>query len=429
MRHPKSGGASCKSGLKMYVREKKHRSGRTSVVIVDKASGKYREVHTVGISSDVAELEALVSEGKAWIERHRRETELFLDLFGEEREAMRVETEEANRVLSNISNVLLNGSELILGRVFDHIGFGRIDDPVFRSLVLSRLSFPSSKAATVEYLKNYFDEDVSLSKIYRYLDKLSDGEHTKVEGMSVEHTRKVLGGSIGVIFYDVTTLYFEADREDELRRTGFSKEGRHRNPQIILGLLVSLEGYPLAYCIHPGNEYEGHTMLPVVREFVDKYNLEDFIVVADSGLMNEANVAQLEGLGYKYIIGERIRNKGERVTRIAMSCPRCDGAAVDVDMGGGRRLLVSYSEARARKDAYNREKGVRRLEKSYSTGRLTKDSVNKRGYNKFLEMGGKVSVSINYDKVSSDAEWDGLKGYLTNTDIPHGDVFMAYGNL
>ena len=79
----------------------------------------------------------------------------------------------------------------------------------------------------MEYLKNHFDDDVDLSKVYRYLDKLSDRQHEIVQEISVRHTMKLLGGHIGVVFYDVTTLYFEADYEDELRRTGFSKEGRH----------------------------------------------------------------------------------------------------------------------------------------------------------------------------------------------------------
>ena len=104
------------------------------------------------------------------------------------------------------------------------------------------MAYPTSKAATVEYLKNHFDEDVDLSKIYRYLDKLSDHQHEIVQDISVRHTEKLFGGNIGVLFYDVTTLYFEADYEDELRKTGFSKEGRHSNPQIILSLLVSLGG-------------------------------------------------------------------------------------------------------------------------------------------------------------------------------------------
>lgn len=109
----------------------------------------------------------------------------------------------------------------------------------------------------------------------------------------MRHTAKLFGGNIGVLFYDVTTLYFEADYEDELRKTGFSKEGRHSNPQIILGLLVSLGGIRL-YCIHEDNKYEVHTMLPTINEFVSKYGLENFVVVADSGLMNNANIAELQ---------------------------------------------------------------------------------------------------------------------------------------
>ena len=99
------------------------------------------------------------------------------------------------------------------------------------------------------------------------MDKLNHSQQEKVRDISVRHnTRELLGGHIGVMFYDVTTLYFEADKEDDLRKTGFSKEGRHKKPQIILGLLVSLNGYPLAHCIHEGNKYEGHTMMPVIKE-------------------------------------------------------------------------------------------------------------------------------------------------------------------
>jgi hypothetical protein len=118
--------------------------------------------------------------------------------------------------------------------------------------VKARLAYPTSKAATVEYLKNHFDEDVDLSKIYRYLDKLSDHQHEIVQDISVRHTAKLFGGNIGVLFYDVTTLYFEADYEDDLRKTASQRRTSH-NPQIILGLLVSLGRNPLAYCIHEGN--------------------------------------------------------------------------------------------------------------------------------------------------------------------------------
>lgn len=270
----------------MFVKRKKNRSGTTSIVVAEKTKGIYKELITIGVAKDSNEIDSLVNAGHEWISKEESRRHPQLDLYGEDREACDREREEVRRVLSNVSNILLNGCDLILDRTFDRIGFNRIDDDVFRKLVKARLAYPTSKAATVEYLKNHFDEDVDLSKIYRYLDKLSDHQHEIVQDISVRHTAKLFGGNIGVLFYDVTTLYFEADYEDELRKAGFSKEGRHSNPQIILGLLVSLGGYPLAYCIHEGNKYEGHTMLPTINEFVSKYGLENFVVVADSGLMN-----------------------------------------------------------------------------------------------------------------------------------------------
>ena len=112
-----------------------------------------------------------------------------------------------------------------------------------------------------------------------------------------------------------------------------------------------------------------------------------------------------------------------------MEQPKVDCRMVEYDKGGGQRLLVGYTEDRARKDAYNRDKGIRRLEKAYKRGTLTKDNINKRGYNKFLSMQGDVKVAINYEKIEEDARWDGLKGYLTNTGIPSEEVYAAYHTL
>ena len=238
-----------KGFLTMFIKKKKNRSGTTSIVVAEKTKGSYKELVTIGIAKDANDIDSLVNDGREWISKEESRRHPKLDLYGEEREACDREREEVRRVLSQVSNILLNGCDLILDRTFDRIGFNRIDDDVFRKLVKARLAYPTSKAATVEYLKNHFDEDVDLSKIYRYLDKLSDHQHEIVQDISVRHTAKLFGGNIGVLFYDVTTLYFEADYEDELRKTGFSKEGRHSNPQIILGLLVSLGGYPLVYCI------------------------------------------------------------------------------------------------------------------------------------------------------------------------------------
>ena len=397
--------------------------------MASKVKGSYQKLCTIGVAKEETEIEVLRQKGLEWIRRRELKIHPELDLYGEERKSREYEMEMTERVVANIDNILINGAELILNRVFDRIGFNQIEDDVFRKLVQSRLSFPASKAATVEYLKNYYDEDFDLSRIYRYLDKLNDSHKHLVQDISVHHTMRILGGHIGVMFYDVTTLYFETDHQDDLRKTGFSKEGRHSNPQIILGLLVSLDGYPLAYCIHEGNKYEGHTMLPVIREFVARYSLDDFIVVADSGLMTGANINELEAEGCKYIIGSRIKNEPEDIKRQILPFDKVNGVLHEIDKGGGRRLLIGYSDKRAQKDAHNRDKGILRLEKSYRTGRLSKENINRRGYNKFLDMDGNTTVSINYDRIQEDARWDGLKGYLTNTDIPTTDVITAYHNL
>jgi len=413
----------------MFVKKKKNRSGTTSVVIAEKYNQIYKEHITIGVSSDESDIKQYVEKGKQWILDYNRKLAPEFDFFGTEKHIQDNEKELVLQLLNNVENILLNGTELILDRVFNQVGFNQIEDEIFRKLVQSRLSYPSSKSATVEYLKNHFDEDVNLSRIYRYLDKMNHTQQCKIQDISVVHTQRLLGGQIGVMFYDVTTLYFETDREDELRKTGFSKEGRHSNPQIILGLLVSANGYPLAYCIHEGNKYEGHTMLPVVKEFVNKYQLDDFVVVADSGLMTEHNLLEMEESGYQYIVGARIKSEAKSIKQWILSQPKIDRQMVELDKGRGRRLLIGYTDDRAKKDVYNRQKGVKRLEKLYKRGSLTKEHINKRGYNKFLKIENNVAVSINYDKIDEDMQWDGLKGYLTNTELPVEQIYTAYHNL
>jgi len=137
-----------------------------------------------------------------------------------------------------------------------------------------------------DMFEQYSEEEFERKAVDYFFDHI---ENVLLNGTQIilnQHTCKILGGKIGLVFYDVTTLYFETDISDDLRKTGFSKDGKHAQPQIVLGLLVSEGGYPLAYSIHEGNKYEGHTMLPIVEEFVKKFGLTDFVIVADSGLMN-----------------------------------------------------------------------------------------------------------------------------------------------
>ena len=407
----------------MFIRKKKNRSGTTSVVIVYKSNGIFREVQTIGVGKDDAEVESLYQQGKKWISVHLGEQDIF-EIHDKEVEEKQV----TEYLLSNVENILLNGVQLILNQAFRLTGFDAIEDKIFRQLVVARLSQPMSKSATVEYLKSHFDEDAQLHRIYRYLDKLHDTQQERLQQISVEHTRKILGGKIGLMFYDVTTLYFETDYGDELRETGFSKDGKHSQPQIVLGLLVSKDGYPLSYSIFSGSQYEGRTMLPVVEDFINRFKLDDFVVVADSGLMSQKNVELLESGNYKYIIGARIKSENSAIKDWILSLEKQNGTFYETAKGKAR-LIVGYSENRAKKDQYNRYKGVRRLEKAYKSGKITKENINKRGYNKFLNISDNVKVSISPDKIAEDQKWDGLKGYLTNTDLPANEVYEQYSGL
>ncbi|MBR3529955.1 MAG: IS1634 family transposase [Bacteroidaceae bacterium] len=408
----------------MFVRRKKNRSGTTTIVVVSKLHGRFEEVKNFGTAKADVDVAKLYSDAQRWLATNGGQQSIdFENLKGRE-------IEETERFFGNIDSVLLNGTQLLLGQVYDSIGFNRIDDEVLRHLVIARVSQPMSKLATVEYLKSYYDEDVDLNRVYRYMDRLYKSQQELVQQVSVEHTRKILGGRIGLVFYDVSTLYFETDRTDALREPGFSKDGKTAESQVVLGLLVSEGGYPLSYSLFNGSQYEGYTMIPVIDDFRQRFGLgEDLVVVADSGLMNEDNVRLLRSAGYKYIIGARIKNEKKDVKDWILGHVKKDGCYIECNHNDGDRLVVGYSEARAKKDAYNRSRGVARLRKAYSSGRLTKDQVNRRGYNKFLEISKDVQVSICEDKITEDEKWDGLKGYVTNTDLDADRVVAQYHEL
>ncbi len=407
----------------MFVRKKKNRSGTTSVVVVDKSHGKFKELVTIGVSRNEEEINQLLQQGEEWISIYYGTRDIF-----KEQERVEEEKKLIDYFLSNVENVLLNGTQIILDYVFRLIGFDQIGDDILKHLVTARISQPCSKAATVEYLKSYFDEDVELHNIYRYLDKLHKTQQELVQQISVEHTRKILGGKIGLVFYDVTTLYFETDEGDGFREKGWSKDGKHNLTQVVLGLLVSKDGYPLTYSLFNGSQYEARTMIPIVEDFVNRFELKDFVVVADSGLMNKKNLALLETGGYKYIIGARIKNESEQIKQWILSLEKQKGLFHETKKDN-TRLIIGYTDERARKDRYNRDKGVKRLRTAYKSGTITKKDINKRGYNKFLELSENVTVKISEDRIRNDQKWDGLKGYITNTHLPADEVCKQYNEL
>ena len=408
----------------MFVRKLRNRSGSVSVQIISKKKGRYKVMETVGTSRIPEKIAQYVIEAKNRINHPDEQTELFPSIMGNDI--------VIKSFLENMSNLQVHvvGPELIFGALFDRIGFNAIEDEMFRHITITRLAYPVSKLKTVDYLRRYKGIDVSVSTIYRFLDNLNDKYKEEVEKIAYQYTKSRLG-TIRVVFYDMTSLYFEAEDEDDLRKMGFSKDGKFQHPQILLGLLVGEKGLPIGYDIFEGNTFEGHTLLPVLEKFQAKYGFKKPVVIADAALLSRQNLETLQKEGYGFIVGARIKGESEEVKREILQRAKNikDGEGFVIKKSDGWRLVVTYSDKRAEKDAYNRRRGVKNLRRRIRSGRLTKQSINNRGYNKFLTIQGEASIFIDEEKIKADEQWDGLKGYVTNTRFSVQKVADNYVHL
>ncbi len=417
----------------MFVRRKPNRTGTVSVQVISKSRGHYQVLCSLGTGRSESELNRLEEKAYQYI---REKEGLTNGLFVNEEELM---LEEFISTLSN-DQLQVIGPELIFGKLYDAIGYGEIENELFRHLVITRLFNPGSKLKTIDYLSRYQGIYHCVDKVYRFLDSLcfrknkedtqaSTDIKSRVERITFEHTKKVLRGKIDVVFYDMTTLYFEASDEDDLRRTGYSKDGKPHCPQILLGLLVASGGNPIGYEIFEGNVFEGDTFIPVLQNIEKKYALGRPVVIADAGLLSDKNIRALESEGYEYILGARPKNETKAIKEKILSLELENGKTAIVRKNETTRIVVSMSDSRALKDAANRKRGLLRLQKKLASGKLTKASINNRGYNKYLKMEGEITISIDLDKFNADASWDGIKAYITNTKLSAKKVIANYSNL
>jgi transposase len=404
----------------MFIRKLKNRSGSISIQIISKSSGKYKVIKTVGSSFNEQELQKIYFIAKQELDRLSAQPKLFVS--------------ESDTVVEQVFESLDNasirtvGPELIFGSIYKHIGFDNINEDLFKHLVIARLAFPLSKLKTIEYLYRFQGILLDIDAIYRFLDKLNSKLKAQVEQIAFAHTKRVLNNQISVVFYDMTTLYFEASDEDDLRKTGFSKDGKHQNPQIYLGLLVGLGGYAIGYDIFEGSIYEGHTLIPFLESIALKFKLEKPIIVADAGLLSNENIKALETKNYQYIIGARLKSESQQIKQQILKHDFIDGKTIKIKKTNNQ-LIVAYANNRAAKDEHNRKRGLQRLEKQIRKGKLTKSNINNKGYNKYLKMDGDITIVIDYEKFNADKCWDGLKGYITNTKLSDKDVIENYKNL
>jgi hypothetical protein len=252
------------------------------------------------------------------------------------------------------------------------IGFDAIEQSLLHDLVAIRIFEPASKLRSIELLDTYFGVTQQRKTFYKYARDWVDLK-SKVELIASEFARQEFCSDFDLVFYDVTTLYFETFQEDELRKNGFSKDNKSQQPQILIALMVTRNGFPIGYEIFPGNTFEGKTILPVLKAFKDKNKVRTLTVVADAAMISSDNVKELQKQKINYIVGARLGNLPDKlIDHIDKILPREDGKNIRLNTDKGY-LICSYSEIRKRKDQHEMEK---QIEKAKAV--IEKPSKNKK---------------------------------------------------
>lgn len=295
----------------------------------------------------------------------------------------------------------------IINFIQREIGFDDLAQPLLKDLVTMRIFEPASKLRSIELLENYFGIVHQRKNYYKIAPKwLSLKE--RVETKVIDFAKKRYSFNFDLLFYDVTTLYFETFEEDDLRKNGFSKDNKSQQPQILVSLMVSREGFPICYEVFSGNTFEGHTIIPVVKEFIDKHSVKSFTVVADAAMISKTNIEELLLNDINYIVGARLGNLSSKLLeQIDNTINREDGKNIRIKADHGY-LICSYSSVRYRKDKYEMEK---QIEKAKAV--INKPSKNRKL--KFTKASGE-KLELNQTLIEKTKKLLGIKGYYTNLD-------------
>ncbi|MBC2589861.1 MULTISPECIES: IS1634 family transposase [Rhodococcus] len=297
-----------------FVRKVRTKSGATAVQIARYVGGRQEIVKHIGSAHTDVELGMLLERARAWLEPDQQVLDLGVTpqvpvekpLAGGQSAlfdpAQRTSQVDAPGRTESTGSVLLRQ---VLTDVYDQLGFGIVDDAVFRDLVIARIVEPGSKLDAGRVLKDLGADPPSYATIKRHLGQINTGRYRdRIAEQCFEYAAET--GGLSLLLYDVTTLYFEAEKEDDLRKVGYSKE-RRVDPQIVVGLLVDRTGFPLEIGCYEGNSAETRTIVPIVRQFQARHDLDgvEMVVAADAGMLSAANLAALDEAGLKFIVGSR----------------------------------------------------------------------------------------------------------------------------
>lgn len=312
----------------------------------------------------------------------------------------------------------------VIQQIFNTLGLynlGGKTGEMFLDLVLIRVVVPASKRESQRLLATLFGINYDLTTIYRSMVGFS---HLKdvVERQLIAFAQRHLDFNFNFVLYDITTLYFETFTDDELRKTGFSKDNKIGQPQILVGLIVSREGFPLSFAIFEGNTFEGNTLIPVILDFKKKHHIQTLTVVADAAMISHKNITALKEAGLSYIVGARLGNMNKQViSRIDKELKRADGVSLRLATEDGF-LILHFSAKRYAKDKHEMEK---QLEKAQSILKVKQE----RKRNKFLSRSTRTEYALNTSVVEKTKLLLGIKGYHTDLNLPEKTIIDRYADL
>jgi transposase len=332
----------------------------------------------------------------------------------------------------------VEGPHEALGGLYDYLGFdtvlrGKRHNALLKDLVLARIMHPGSKASTQRHLQQQWGRSHGLDAIYRMMDQLEQ-RLPEMKRAVYQATASLTQGQVDLMLFDVTTLYFESVRTDELRRFGYSKDQKYHCTQVVLALATNAEGLPIGYELFAGNTAEVHTLLASVEAWRQGLSIERVTFVADRGLCSRHNLAQLEQAQCQYVVGMPMRRTLKQ-TQAAEVQQALDFKLQVVDEQPvwvrefefeGKRLIVTYSASRARKDQADRQAILEKLQSTLGTRANGKKLISNKGYLKYIEAEGQPGTFVlNEDKIAAESLWDGLHAILTNDSETEASVLLA----